>query len=63
MPYKGYTAVTLPKEVVDEVKELIEKHREDLRKIGIKKVSHIFERAWYNYKPQLEKEINQKNKE
>ena len=54
MPYKGFKTVTLPEEVVDDAKEVLENNKERLKKIGIKKVSHVFERAWYHYKDVLQ---------
>jgi len=40
-------SVTLPREVVDEVEKFIQANQETLKKMGIKKISHVFERAWY----------------
>ena len=54
MPYGNHRSVTLPKDVVDEAERILEKNRERLKKIGIKKISHIFERAYYNYKDELQ---------
>lgn len=54
MPKKGYRGTTLPKEVVDEIEEFLRLHRDRLKKMGIKKISHVLERAWYVYKDHLE---------
>ena len=54
----GYSrSGTLPKDVVDEVQKFLEVHKSQLRKMGIKKISHVFERAWYVYKDQLESSL------
>lgn len=53
MPYKGFRSTSLPKEVVDEVEAYLEAHREELKRRGIKKISHVFERAWYVFEDQL----------
>ena len=50
MPYKGHQAITVSQELYDEIKEWLEANRENLKKIGIKKISHVVERAWYEFK-------------
>jgi len=50
MPYKGFRSTSLPKEIVDEVEQFLEVNRETLKKMGIKKISHVFERAWYYWR-------------
>lgn len=50
----NHRSVTLSKEVVDEIEQILESKREKLKKIGIKKISHVVERAWYVYKEELD---------
>ena len=57
MPYKGFRSTSLPREVVDEVQEFLATHREKLKRMGIKKISHVFERAWYRYKDYLKESL------
>jgi len=60
MPDPNHRSVTLPKEIVDEAEKLIKENKEELKRIGIKKISHVFERAWYDYKSKIIEEINKK---
>lgn len=52
MPYKNQRSVTLPKDVVDDVEDVLKNHKQELRREGIKKISQMFERAWFWYKEQ-----------
>ena len=47
----------MPQDVVDDIEKFINAHAEKLRKMGIRKISHMLERAWYRYKDYLEKEL------
>lgn len=49
MPWKNQRSVTLPKDVVDEAESWLNENSEKLKRKGIKKISHVFERAWYYY--------------
>ena len=60
MPRGWGRSVTLPKEIVDEVEKFLEVHEERLKRMGIKKISHVFERSWYYYKDYLEEHFNQR---
>jgi hypothetical protein len=53
MPSGSSRSVTLPKDVVDEAEKFLEIHADKLKKMGIKKISHVFERSWYIYKDYL----------
>ena len=57
MPSGNFRSTSLPKEVVDEVETFIDSHREALKRMGIKKISHVFERAWYRYKDYLKESL------
>ena len=50
MPYKNYRSVTLPKAVVDEVEEYLKKDKGKLEREGVRKISHLLEKAWVEYK-------------
>jgi hypothetical protein len=50
MPYKGYKSITLPEDIVNEMKKYLEENKEELRRRHIKKISHVVEEAWYFFK-------------
>jgi len=58
MAPKGFRSVTLPKDVVDEVEKFVQVHGDKLKLIGIKKINHVFERAWYHYKEYVTKRLD-----
>lgn len=50
MPHRNQRSVTLPRDIVDDVEEILNNHPRELRRQGIKKISHMLERSWLWYK-------------
>ncbi len=61
MPPRNFTSVTLPTIVVDEIKKFLEENEVELRRLGIKRISHVLERSWYIGKRVLEKQLEKEN--